>query len=96
MPPITASDSQKAWSLNVGIVVNGEFLTTNRVTSPRRTGNLTRQDLTNTIKEENPKRPTTTSLKCSLMWAWISAGMQSHDFKTVARRLSKAVAEALS
>lgn len=96
MPPMTASDSQNAWSLNAGTVVNGQFLTTKRVTSPRRTGNLTRAHRMNTIKEENPKRPTTTNLKYSLMWTWISAGMQSHDFKTVASRLSKAVAEALS
>lgn len=66
------------------------------ITRPRKTGILTKQDLKNTISAEKPSKPTTTSLKCSFMWPWISWGIMSHELSTVPRRLSKVDAEALS
>lgn len=67
-----------------------------RVTRPRRTGIFTRHDLTKIISAENPSKATTTSLRCSFRWALISAGMQSQELRTVARRELKAVAVVLS
>lgn len=66
------------------------------MTRPSNTGNLTRHDLSKTIKPEKAKKATVTSLKCSLIWAWISAGMQSQDLRIVVRRVSNAVAVFLS
>jgi len=60
------------------------------------TGIFKIEALTKTAKTENDSKAATTILPCSLKWTLTYAGINPATPRTVLRRASKAVADALS